>query len=40
MASAIVDVPMAQFIVSLNASLPASQKFIIHMLDSTHLFVQ
>ncbi|XP_038724678.1 general transcription and DNA repair factor IIH subunit TFB5-like [Tripterygium wilfordii] len=34
------DIPMAQFIISLNASLPASQRFIIHILDSTHLFVQ
>lgn len=34
------DIPMAQFIINLNASLPASQKFIIHILDSTHLFVQ
>ncbi|XP_011626046.1 RNA polymerase II transcription factor B subunit 5 [Amborella trichopoda] len=34
------DVPMAQFIASLNASLPPSQKFIIHMLDNTHMFVQ
>ncbi|XP_030467617.1 general transcription and DNA repair factor IIH subunit TFB5 [Syzygium oleosum] len=34
------DIPMAQFIINLNASLPASQKFIIHVLDNTHLFVQ
>ena len=34
------DVPMAQFIINMNASLPASQKFIIQVLDSTHLFVQ
>lgn len=34
------DIPMAQFIINLNASLPASQKFIIHVLDGTHLFVQ
>ncbi|GAB4834272.1 TFIIH complex subunit tfb5 [Ancistrocladus abbreviatus] len=34
------DVPMAQFIINMNASLPSSQKFIIHVLDSTHLFVQ
>ncbi|XP_059641153.1 general transcription and DNA repair factor IIH subunit TFB5 [Cornus florida] len=34
------DVPMAQFIINLNASLPTSQKFIIHILDDTHLFVQ
>lgn len=31
---------MAQFIVNLNASLPASQRFIVHMLDNTHMFVQ
>jgi len=31
---------MAQFIINFNASLPASQKFIIHVLDNTHLFVQ
>ncbi|XP_020593716.1 RNA polymerase II transcription factor B subunit 5 [Phalaenopsis equestris] len=34
------DVPMAQFIVNLNAALPASQKFIVHVLDGTHMFVQ
>ncbi|KAJ6712346.1 GENERAL TRANSCRIPTION FACTOR IIH SUBUNIT 5 [Salix purpurea] len=34
------DIPMAQFIINLNASLPASQKFIIHILDNTHMFVQ
>uniref|UniRef100_A0A0D9X0N0 Uncharacterized protein n=1 Tax=Leersia perrieri TaxID=77586 RepID=A0A0D9X0N0_9ORYZ len=34
------DVPMAQFIVNLNASMPASEKFIVHMLDPTHMFVQ
>uniref|UniRef100_A0A0E0ALP7 General transcription and DNA repair factor IIH subunit TFB5 n=1 Tax=Oryza glumipatula TaxID=40148 RepID=A0A0E0ALP7_9ORYZ len=34
------DVPMAQFIVNLNASMPASDKFILHMLDPTHMFVQ
>ncbi|GAV70360.1 Tbf5 domain-containing protein [Cephalotus follicularis] len=34
------DIPMAQFIINLNNSLPASQKFIIHILDGTHLFVQ
>uniref|UniRef100_A0A0E0DKY8 General transcription and DNA repair factor IIH subunit TFB5 n=1 Tax=Oryza meridionalis TaxID=40149 RepID=A0A0E0DKY8_9ORYZ len=31
---------MAQFIVNLNASMPASDKFILHMLDPTHMFVQ
>ncbi|CAN8312062.1 unnamed protein product [Cochlearia groenlandica] len=34
------DIPMAQFIVNMNNSLPSSQKFIIHVLDSTRLFVQ
>ncbi|RLN30917.1 hypothetical protein C2845_PM05G10030 [Panicum miliaceum] len=34
------DVPMAQFIVNLNASMPASERFIVHMLDPTHMFVQ
>ncbi|KDP25584.1 hypothetical protein JCGZ_20740 [Jatropha curcas] len=34
------DIPMAQFIINMNASLPASQKFIIHILDNTRLFVQ
>ncbi|OMO97405.1 Cornichon [Corchorus capsularis] len=34
------DIPMAQFIINLNASMPASQKFIIHVLDTTHFFVQ
>ncbi|ONK80044.1 uncharacterized protein A4U43_C01F13170 [Asparagus officinalis] len=34
------DVPMAQLIINMNSSLPASQKFIVHMLDSTHMFVQ
>ncbi|KAI4370033.1 hypothetical protein MLD38_018420 [Melastoma candidum] len=34
------DVPMAQFITNHNSSLPASQKFVIHILDNTHLFVQ
>ncbi|GMY30123.1 general transcription and DNA repair factor IIH subunit TFB5 [Fagus crenata] len=34
------DIPMAQFIINYNASLPASQKFIIQVLDSTHLLVQ
>lgn len=31
---------MAQYIINMNASLPASEKFIIHVLDSTHIFVQ
>lgn len=31
---------MAQFIINYNASLPASHRFIIHILDNTHMFVQ
>ena len=34
------DIPMAQYIINMNASLPASEKFIIHILDNTHMFVQ
>ncbi|KAL1542058.1 hypothetical protein AAHA92_26198 [Salvia divinorum] len=34
------DIPMAQFIINMNASLPQSQKFIIQVLDNTHLFVR
>ncbi|XP_047169168.1 general transcription and DNA repair factor IIH subunit TFB5-like [Vigna umbellata] len=34
------DIPMAQYIINMNASFPASDKFIIHDLDSTHMFVQ
>ncbi|XP_009399492.2 general transcription and DNA repair factor IIH subunit TFB5-like [Musa acuminata AAA Group] len=34
------DVPMTQFIISFNASLPPSQRFILHVLDNTHMFVQ
>ncbi|ONI06791.1 hypothetical protein PRUPE_5G081200 [Prunus persica] len=34
------DIPMAQFIINYNNTLPPSQQFIIHVLDSTHLFVQ
>ncbi|MQL92473.1 hypothetical protein Taro_025094 [Colocasia esculenta] len=34
------DIPMAQFIINMNASLPASQRFILHILDDTHMFVQ
>ncbi|XP_021843521.1 general transcription and DNA repair factor IIH subunit TFB5 [Spinacia oleracea] len=34
------DIPMAQFIISMNNSKPSNQKFIIHVLDDTHLFVQ
>ncbi|TVT99664.1 hypothetical protein EJB05_34455 [Eragrostis curvula] len=33
------DEPMAQFIVNLNASMPASERFIVQMLDPTHMFV-
>jgi len=31
---------MAQYIINMNASFPAADKFIIHVLDSTHMFVQ
>lgn len=31
---------MAQFIINMNAALPQQQKFIIHVLDGTHLFVR
>ncbi|CAM0958492.1 unnamed protein product [Alopecurus aequalis] len=34
------DVPMAQFIVNLNASMAASDRFIVHILDPTHMFIQ
>ncbi|XP_059653272.1 general transcription and DNA repair factor IIH subunit TFB5-like [Cornus florida] len=34
------DIPMAQFIIYLNNMLPKPQKFIIDVLDNTHLFVQ
>ncbi|KAF6981871.1 hypothetical protein CFC21_000319 [Triticum aestivum] len=34
------DIPMAQFIVNMNASMPASEKFIVHILDPTHMFIQ
>ncbi|RCV15578.1 hypothetical protein SEVIR_3G068800v4 [Setaria viridis] len=34
------DIPMAQFIINLNASMPPSERFIVHMLDPTHMFVQ
>ncbi|KAL9249043.1 General transcription and DNA repair factor IIH subunit TFB5-like protein [Drosera capensis] len=34
------DIPMAQFIVTLNAQQPANRKFIIHVLDNTPLFIQ
>ncbi|KAF9615346.1 hypothetical protein IFM89_022997 [Coptis chinensis] len=33
------DIPMTQFIINYNSSLPASQRFILHVLDNTHLFV-
>ncbi|KAL8150468.1 hypothetical protein V2J09_020276, partial [Rumex salicifolius] len=36
----ISDIPMAQFIINYNGLLPSSQKFIIRVLDGTHLFVQ
>ncbi|KAK4717833.1 hypothetical protein R3W88_016171 [Solanum pinnatisectum] len=34
------DIPMAQFTINMNASLPQSQKFIIHFVDNMHLFVR
>jgi TFIIH basal transcription factor complex TTD-A subunit len=34
------DVPLTQFIISLNEQAPASEKFINHILDDTHLLVQ
>ncbi|WJX63099.1 hypothetical protein P8452_48023 [Trifolium repens] len=36
------DIPMAQYIINMNASLPASDKFIIHILDKqfSKLYVQ
>jgi TFIIH basal transcription factor complex TTD-A subunit len=30
---------MAQFVVDLNASMPASERFIVRMLDPTHMYV-
>lgn len=33
------DVPMAQFIINLNATMPNAQKFILEVLDDTHIFV-
>ncbi|WOG91412.1 hypothetical protein DCAR_0310661 [Daucus carota subsp. sativus] len=34
------DIPMAQFIINMNATLPQTQKFILHVLDDTRLFVR
>lgn len=31
---------MAQFIVSVNDSMPNASKFIVYMLDDTHIYVQ
>jgi TFIIH basal transcription factor complex TTD-A subunit len=31
---------MAQFIVSINDSMPNASKFIVYMLDDTHIYVQ
>jgi TFIIH basal transcription factor complex TTD-A subunit len=31
---------MAQFIVNLNESMPNAHKFIVYMLDDTHIYVQ
>lgn len=33
------DIPMAQFIVDLNASMPAPERFIVRMVDPTHMYV-
>jgi TFIIH basal transcription factor complex TTD-A subunit len=33
-------VPLTQYIISLNEQAPASEKFINHILDDTHLLVQ
>jgi TFIIH basal transcription factor complex TTD-A subunit len=30
---------MAQFIVDLNASMPAPERFIVRMVDPTHMYV-
>lgn len=34
------DIPAAQFILSWNNSLPTVNKFIVEMLDDTHIFVR
>ncbi|XP_048497126.1 general transcription and DNA repair factor IIH subunit TFB5-like [Beta vulgaris subsp. vulgaris] len=34
------DIPMAQFIIHMNVHCQQNQKFIIRVLDNTHLFVQ
>ncbi|CAA0840627.1 Nucleotide excision repair- TFIIH- subunit TTDA, partial [Striga hermonthica] len=34
------DIPMAQLIINMNGALPQSQKFIIHVLDNTRIFVR
>lgn len=34
------DVPTKEFILSLNDSKPTNERFVIHDLDDTHLFVQ
>jgi TFIIH basal transcription factor complex TTD-A subunit len=34
------DIPLTQFIISLDEQAPASEKFINHILDDTHLLVQ
>ncbi|KAJ7527395.1 hypothetical protein O6H91_16G052000 [Diphasiastrum complanatum] len=34
------DIPMAQYIINLNESMPFAQKFIVYILDDTHIFVQ
>ncbi|XP_078440563.1 nucleotide excision repair, TFIIH, subunit TTDA [Wolffia australiana] len=34
------DIPMTQFVINYNASLPPSQKFILQIFDDSHMFVQ
>jgi TFIIH basal transcription factor complex TTD-A subunit len=34
------DIPMAQFLISINDSMPNAHKFIVYLLDDTHIYVQ
>lgn len=34
------DIPMAQFLISINDSMPNAHKFIVYILDDTHIYVQ
>jgi len=34
------DIPMAQLLISINDSMPNAHKFIVYMLDDTHIYVQ